>query len=191
MGPQGRHRGLPRRSSYARPGAASLLSVQKFVLSQQRNVHQSRVGRIKDSAVLSPASLAEKSKNDANDDEHQCHANKNADHRRIDVLETGWLFDVGYAGYYTVRLRHRDFLEEADASTVATFRLAHPRFALLSEGTGLVHVCRVSALVDMVRDLKFFLAGALVLLRFAVGASKSALFVRSTVVAKFLLAPTG
>lgn len=58
MGPQGHHRGLPRRSSYARPRAASLLGVQEFVLSQQRDVHQSRVGCVKDSAVLSPASPA-------------------------------------------------------------------------------------------------------------------------------------
>lgn len=40
--------------------------------------------------------LAEESKNDANDDKHQCHANENADHRRIDVPEAGWLFDIGW-----------------------------------------------------------------------------------------------
>lgn len=39
--------------------------------------------------------LAEESKNDANDDEHQCHGNENADHRWIDVREAGWLFDLG------------------------------------------------------------------------------------------------
>lgn len=40
--------------------------------------------------------LAEESKNDANDDEHQCHGNENADHRWIDVREAGWLFDLGW-----------------------------------------------------------------------------------------------
>lgn len=39
--------------------------------------------------------LAEESKNDANDDKHQCHANENTDHCRIDVPEAGWLFDLG------------------------------------------------------------------------------------------------
>lgn len=47
-----------------------------------------------------------------------------------------------YAGYRTVRLRHWDLLEETDASAVATFRLTHPRFALLVEKTGLVHIHR-------------------------------------------------
>jgi len=40
--------------------------------------------------------LAEESKNDANDNKHQCHANKNADHRRINVSEAGFLFDFGW-----------------------------------------------------------------------------------------------
>lgn len=46
------------------------------------------------------------------------------------------------AGYYAVGLRHRDLLEHADAATVATFRLADSRLALLAEEAGLVHVCR-------------------------------------------------
>jgi len=33
--------------------------------------------------------LAEESKNNANDDKHECHANENTDHRRIDVPEAG------------------------------------------------------------------------------------------------------
>lgn len=55
MGPQRRHRGLPRRRAYARPRAASLLSVQQLVLPQQRDVHQPGVGRVKDGAILPPA----------------------------------------------------------------------------------------------------------------------------------------
>lgn len=40
--------------------------------------------------------LAEESKNDANDDKHQRHADENTDHCRIDVPEAGWLFDLGW-----------------------------------------------------------------------------------------------
>jgi len=39
-------------------------------------------------------------------------------------------------------MHHRDFLEEADAPAIATFRLDHPRLALLMEETGLVHIRR-------------------------------------------------
>jgi len=46
--------------------------------------------------------LAEESKNDANNDEHQCHANENADHRRIDVPEARWLFDLGWKQIYRI-----------------------------------------------------------------------------------------
>lgn len=49
----------------------------------------------------------------------------------------------------------------------------------------------VSAFVDMVRSLKFFLTSALILLRFTIRAIKAALFIHQTVVAKFFLAPTG
>lgn len=46
------------------------------------------------------------------------------------------------ADYYAVGLRHRDLLEQADATAVSTFRLADSRLALLVEEAGLVHVCR-------------------------------------------------
>lgn len=46
------------------------------------------------------------------------------------------------AGYCAVGLRHRHLLEQADATAVATFRLADSRLALLVEEAGLVHACR-------------------------------------------------
>lgn len=39
--------------------------------------------------------LAEKPKDDADDDEHEGHTNENTDHRRIDILEIGFLFLLG------------------------------------------------------------------------------------------------
>jgi len=49
----------------------------------------------------------------------------------------------------------------------------------------------VSALVDMVRGFKFFLAGALVLFWFTIGASKAAFFVHLTIITKLFRAPIG
>lgn len=36
--------------------------------------------------------LAEKPKDDADDDEHESHTNENTNHRRIDILKIGFLF---------------------------------------------------------------------------------------------------
>lgn len=36
--------------------------------------------------------LAEKPKDDADDDEHEGHTNENTNHRRIDILKIGFLF---------------------------------------------------------------------------------------------------
>lgn len=46
------------------------------------------------------------------------------------------------AVYRAIGLCHRDHLEKADASAVATFRLWYPRLALLVEEAGLVHIHR-------------------------------------------------
>lgn len=39
--------------------------------------------------------LAEKPKDDADDDEHEGHTNENTDHRRVDVLKIRFFFLLG------------------------------------------------------------------------------------------------
>ena len=39
--------------------------------------------------------LAEKPKDDADDDEHEGHTNENTDHRGIDILEIGFFLLLG------------------------------------------------------------------------------------------------
>ena len=40
--------------------------------------------------------LAEKPKDDADDDEHEGHTNENTDHRGIDILEIGFFLLLGW-----------------------------------------------------------------------------------------------
>lgn len=44
--------------------------------------------------------LAEKPKNDADDDEHESHTNKNTNHRRVDILEIGFFLLLGWNNIY-------------------------------------------------------------------------------------------
>lgn len=44
--------------------------------------------------------LAEKPKDDADDDEHEGHTNENTNHRRIDILKIGFLFLLSWNIYF-------------------------------------------------------------------------------------------
>lgn len=188
---QGDHRGLPRRYPYTCPRTTTFLRVQKFVFSQERDVHQSRVRRVEDRPIFAPTCFAEKSKNDAYNDEHQRHANEYSDHRWIHILEAGRFFVLGDANYDTVGLRHRNLLEDANASAIPAFRLAHPRLALFVKEAGLVDVCRLSTFVNMIRDCKLFFAGAYALLRLAVRSVETAITVTLATVAKLFVTSVG
>lgn len=65
-------------------------------------------------------------------------------HDRIFIKVVGFsgISVLTNADYYAVGLGHRHLLEQADATAVATFRLANSRLALLVEEARLVYVCR-------------------------------------------------
>lgn len=126
--------------------------MQRFVVPQERYVHQPGIGGVEDAPVFAPTGLAKQPQDDADDDEHDGHRHQHSDHGRIDVpFRLDWFVHRCSTFDRSVRLEDGVHLETADAPSVSALGLLRHLLALLREKATLVDLSQFAALVEVVR----------------------------------------
>lgn len=165
--------------------------MEQFAIPQQGDVHQTRIGRIEDGPVLTPAGLAKQSQDDTNNNKHQCHSYQHANHGRIDVGLGSPLVLAPFALHGPVLVPKGRHLEPADAAPIPALRLEVSHLALLVEEAGLVHGGLFATFVNVIGDGQILGALAGLLLGIANGAGEAAFQSIIALVAELLLPAAG